>query len=179
MQAIPSRADDPAAACFATTRWTLVLKSRTPAVNAAALEELCGIYWRPVFTFVRRRGYSVADAQDLTQDFFLDLLSGDFLSRADRNRGRFRSLLLKTLNHFLTDAQNRARAQKRGGDVAFISWDDCQAESAAHGDAGEWRADPTMALSAEKAFDVRWAQALLVQVFANLRATYARSASRR
>ena len=165
-----------AAGCFSTTRWTLVLKSQQPADKTAALEELCRIYWRPVFAFVRRRGYSAADAQDLTQDFFLDLLSGDFLSRADRTKGRFRSLLLATLDHFLADAWDRARAHKRGGKFSFISWEDCPAES---GDKA-WQADPaSVAWTPEKAFDVRWAQALLAQVFASLRAAHARPASRR
>ncbi len=93
---------------FSTTRWTLVLASAQNANNTAALEELCRIYWRPVFAFVRGRGHSVADAQDLTQDFFVGLLGGNFLRQADRTRGRFRSFLLVSLNHFLADARDRA-----------------------------------------------------------------------
>jgi DNA-directed RNA polymerase specialized sigma24 family protein len=163
-----------AAVRFSTTRWTVVLASRQPADNTAALETLCRIYWRPVFAFVRRRGYSVADAQDLTQDFFLSLFSGDFLSRADRSRGRFRSLLQIALGRFLADARDRAKTQKRGGRFSFISWDNYQAETS-----GEWLTNLSAAWTPEKAFDVRWAQALLAQVFAQLRAAHARPERRR
>ena len=172
----PDYDDRVAGACghFYTTRWTVVLASGQPADNTAALETLCRTYWRPVFAFVRRRGHSVADAQDLTQDFFVSLFSGDFLRHVDRSRGRFRALLLTTLNHFLADAWDRAHAQKRGGRFAFISWDNYQAENG-----GEWRTDMAAAWTPEKAFDVRWAQSLLAQVFANLRTAHARPASRR
>ena len=113
---------------FATTRWSLILSSLDSESEEGkareALSHLCRIYWRPIFAFVCRRGYSIDDAQDLTQDFFVMLLDGDLLRRADRDRGRFRFLLLKTLQNFLIDAHHRRSAQKRGGDVQFVSWDD-------------------------------------------------------
>src|SRR5437899_3846249 len=87
-----------------------------------ALAELCKTYWRPIFAFICRRGYSVPDAQDLTQDFFLMVLEGDLLKRADPSRGRFRSLLLKALQHFLIDDSIKKRARKRGGNVQFVPW---------------------------------------------------------
>ena len=59
--------------------------------NAQA--ELCKIYWRPVFAFIRRLGHSPPDAQDLTQDFFVMVLKGQLLQRANPARGRFRSLV--------------------------------------------------------------------------------------
>src|SRR5919201_3156928 len=97
-----------------------------------ALADLCKIYWRPIFAFICSRGYSVPDAQDLTQDFLLMVLEGDLLKRADPSRGRFRSLLLKALQNFLTDDAIRKRARKRGGDMKFVSWDEWMAEAPSH-----------------------------------------------
>src|SRR5947209_3238031 len=85
---------------FLTTQWTVVLSSSEDDAKRA-LEQLCQTYWRPIFAFVIKRGYPYADAQDLTQDFFVRILEGDLLKRADPKRGRFRSLLLKSLQNFL------------------------------------------------------------------------------
>jgi RNA polymerase sigma factor (sigma-70 family) len=119
-----------------------------------ALAELCKIYWRPVFAFICRRGYSVPDAQDLTQDFFLMVLEGNLLKRADPSRGRFRSLLLKALQNFLVDDTIRKRARKRGGDMKFVSWDEWMAEAPSHLAISTKEAETW---PAEKIFDVRWA----------------------
>jgi hypothetical protein len=113
---------------FATTRWSLILSaanSQSEEQKARdALEELCRIYWRPVFVFVCRRGYSMEDAKDLTQDFFLKILERNWLQHADVNRGGFRSLLLTSLQNFLVKAAEKTHARKRGGDLEFVSWDD-------------------------------------------------------
>jgi RNA polymerase sigma-70 factor (ECF subfamily) len=119
-----------------------------------ALAELCKTYWRPIFAFICKRGYSVPDAQDLTQDFFLMVLEGDLLKRADPTRGRFRSLLLKAVQNFLTDDTIRKHARKRGGDVKFVSWDEWMAEAPSNlvitvQEAETW--------PPEKIFDLRWA----------------------
>jgi DNA-directed RNA polymerase specialized sigma24 family protein len=119
-----------------------------------ALADLCRIYWRPIFAFICRRGYSVPDAQDLTQGFFLMVLEGKLLQRADPSRGRFRSLLLKALQDFLIDDSIRNHALKRGGNIRFVSWDEWMAESVSDGavptaDTDRW--------SAEKIYDARWA----------------------
>ena len=119
-----------------------------------ALADLCKMYWRPIFAFICRRGYTVPDAQDLTQDFLLMMLEGDLLKRANPSRGRFRSLLLKALQDFLTDDTIRKRARKRGGDMKFVSWDEWMAEAPSNlaittQEAESW--------PAEKIFDVRWA----------------------
>jgi RNA polymerase sigma factor (sigma-70 family) len=119
-----------------------------------ALGELCKTYWRPTFAFICRRGYSVPDAQDLTQDFFLMVLEGDLLKRADPNRGRFRSLLLKALQNFLVDNTIRKRARKRGGDMKFVSWDEWMAEAPSHLSVSAQEAEKW---PAEKIYDVRWA----------------------
>jgi RNA polymerase sigma-70 factor (ECF subfamily) len=119
-----------------------------------ALTELCKTYWRPVFAFICRRGYSVPDAQDLTQDFFLMVLEGDLLKRADPSRGRFRSLLLKVLQNFLANDTIKKRARKRGGDMKFVSWDEWMAEAPSHLAISAQEAE---AWPAEKIYDVRWA----------------------
>ena len=143
---------------FATTRWSIVLscgESGTDEEKARmALADLCRTYWRPVFAFICRHGRSVQDAQDLTQGFFLMVLEGKLLQRADPNRGRFRSLLLKSLQDFLIDDSIKRRALKRGGDMQFVSWDEWMAEAPSH-----WRAPIPEAENwpAEKLYDARWA----------------------
>ena len=143
---------------FSTTRWSVVLACADSAAGEKtarkALTDLCKTYWRPIFAFICRRGYSVPDAQDLTQDFLLMVIEGDLLKRADPARGRFRSLLLKALQNLLTDNTIRKRARKRGGDMKFVSWDEWMAEAPSKlaitaQEAETW--------PAEKIFDVRWA----------------------
>jgi RNA polymerase sigma factor (sigma-70 family) len=119
-----------------------------------ALTELCKTYWRPIFAFICRQGYSVPDAQDLTQDFFLMLLEGVLLKRADPARGRFRSLLLKGLQNFLADDAIRKRARKRGGDIDFVSWDEWMAEGPSHLSISAQEAEKW---PAERIYDLRWA----------------------
>src|SRR5205807_7340342 len=89
-------------------------------VARVALSELCKTYWRPIFAYICRRGYSTQDGEDLTQDFFTSLLQGPLLQRADPERGRFRSLLLKALQDFLGHATEKRDAHKRGGGVKCV-----------------------------------------------------------
>jgi RNA polymerase sigma factor (sigma-70 family) len=147
---------------FVTTRWSVVLSCADSSASTKsardALTQLCQTYWRPIFAFVCHRGYAVPDAQDLTQDFFVTLLEGHLLQRADPSKGRFRSLLLKALKDFLNDARDKKRARKRGGDVNFIPWDEWIAEfpsqfSVSTHDSQSW--------PAEKVFDVRWAATIV------------------
>ena len=118
---------------FTTTRWSLVLAGANSEGDeqkaAEALAELCRTYWRPIFSYVCRRGYSSEDAQDLTQDFFLMILETHWLRQADKGRGRFRSLLLKSLQNFLHNVADRKQTLKRGGSVQFVSWDAWMAEA--------------------------------------------------
>src|SRR4029077_6836449 len=130
-----------------------------------ALSQLCQIYWRPIFAFICRRGYSVPDAQDLTQDFFVMLLEGHLLQRADPNRGRFRSLLLKALRDFLNDARDKKRARKRGGDVHFIPWDEWMAEFPSQFSVSVQEAETW---PPEKIFDVRWAATVVERALSRL-----------
>ena len=102
---------------FPTTRWTLVIAAGEPHRKEArsALVSLCENYWYPLYAFLRRRGYPPDQAQDLTQEFFVRLLEGRYLDRADPAKGRFRSFLLTSLKFFVADEEDRDRAQKRGG----------------------------------------------------------------
>jgi RNA polymerase sigma factor (sigma-70 family) len=143
---------------FATTRWSVVLSCADSGAGKDtardALAQLCQTYWRPIFAFICRRGYSVPDAQDLTQDFFVMVIEGDLLKRADPSRGRFRTLLLKALVNFLADDTVKKHARKRGGEVEFVSWDDWMAEAPSQLSIS---AEESEKWPAEKIFDVRWA----------------------
>ncbi|PYK36958.1 MAG: hypothetical protein DME60_13085 [Verrucomicrobia bacterium] len=113
---------------FASTRWTVVHQaadSQTPSQHAlSALSELCQIYWRPVYVFLRRQGIAQHDAQDLTQGFFADLIESRAYARADPTKGRFRSFLLGTLKHFVAHARDHDHAQKRGGGSVPVELDE-------------------------------------------------------
>jgi DNA-directed RNA polymerase specialized sigma24 family protein len=155
---------------FVTTRWSLILsgggsKSKEQETRAA-LAELCRIYWRPIFAFICRRGYSTQDAEDLTQDFFVVILEGDWLQNADPSRGRFRSLLLKSLKNFLNDAADKIHARKRGGDVSFISWDSWIAEAPSE---LSMSTQSLNSLPPEQLFDVRWAATVVERALRRLR----------
>jgi RNA polymerase sigma-70 factor (ECF subfamily) len=155
---------------FVTTCWSVILsaaKSHSAEQKARdALAELCRTYWRPIFSFICRRGYSTEDAQDLTQDFFLMMLERNWLEHADPSRGRFRSLLLKSLENFLNNAAERTRAHKRGGDIEFVSWDDWMAEAPSQLSISAQALD---SLPAERLFDLRWAATVVEQALRRLR----------
>src|SRR5580765_4422858 len=106
---------------FASTRWTMVLdagESQTPPDQALnALSELCRIYWRPIFLFLRRQGSNPHDAQDLTQGFFEHLIESRAYARADPEKGHFRSFLLGALKHFVAHERADDRTQKRPQDA--------------------------------------------------------------
>jgi RNA polymerase sigma-70 factor (ECF subfamily) len=151
------------ARAFQTTHWSTVLAAgdTASAESKQALERLCRAYWYPLYAYVRRKGYSVSDAADLIQEFFIRLLSRGFLTVADRNRGKFRSFLLGSLEHFLAREWTKARAQKRGGGQAILSIDGTDAEH-------RYLAEPAHELTAERIFDRRWAIALLDEVMVRL-----------
>jgi RNA polymerase sigma factor (sigma-70 family) len=165
---------------FVTTRWSLILsgsgfKDKEQETHAA-LAELCRIYWRPIFAFVCRRGYSTQDAEDLTQDFFVIMLEGNWLQNADPSRGRFRSLLLKSLKNFLNDAADKIHARKRGGDVSFISWEAWMSEVPSQLSMSTQRLN---SLPAERLFDVRWAATVVERALRRLREECERQGRRR
>ncbi len=146
---------------FPSTHWSIVLaagRTKTePDIAGAALAELCQIYWAPLYGFVRSRGYTVHDAQDLTQSFFAYLLEHKLYARADRQKGRFRSFLLASVKNFLADAADRERTLKRGGAQNFVPLHEEQAREAEslfqthHGTSNE-----------DRLFDRSWAEALVV-----------------
>jgi RNA polymerase sigma-70 factor (ECF subfamily) len=165
---------------FHTTHWSLILASLDAESGdrqaREALAQLCRIYWRPIFAFICHKGHSVPDAQDLTQDFFMMVLQGKLLERADRSRGRFRSLLLRALQNFMIDAYEKRRAQKRGGDAKFVAWDEWMAEAPSQlsvpmAAASQW--------PAETVFDVRWAATLAEQALRRLQEECERHGRRR
>jgi RNA polymerase sigma-70 factor (ECF subfamily) len=131
-----------------------------------ALENLCRTYWTPLYVYVRRRGYTHEDAQDLTQQFFAHFLQKDYFRLADPARGRFRSFLLRSLDHFLVNEWKRSHRQKRGGEVPPFSLDAAQAEQV-------FAREMTEKMTPEQAFEKRWALTLLERVLAALRQEYA------
>jgi len=149
---------------FATTHWSVVLAAGHDSAPgaAAALEKLCRAYWYPLYACVRKRGHSPVDAQDLVQGFFAALLEGNYLARADRERGRFRTFLLTAMDNFLHNEHDRATALKRGGGREIVSWEEHIAE-------GRYALEPATGLSPEQIYERRWAATLLEQVLARLR----------
>jgi DNA-directed RNA polymerase specialized sigma24 family protein len=99
-------------------------------IAQAALAELCQTYWAPLYSFVRSRGHTVEDAQDLTQSFFAYLIEHKIYARVDRVKGKFRSFLLASLKNFLGHAYDREQTLKRGGSLDFLPFDDARAEAA-------------------------------------------------
>ncbi len=130
-----------------------------------ALETLCRSYWYPLFAYLRCRGFSAHQAEDLTQAFFAQLLSKNYLAGADRNRGRFRTFLLSAMNHFLSNQWDRDHAQKRGGDCEFVSLDSVPGSEEAPIELGHH-------LTPERLFEKRWAEAVLARVLERLRAEF-------
>ena len=149
---------------FATTHWSIVLTAGQHDLPQAteALEKLCRSYWYALYAFVRRRGYSPEDAQDLTQAFFTHLLRKDFLSGVGPEKGRFRSFLLACLKHFLADEWEKARTRKRGGRDPELLLDSEQAE-------GRYQLEARVEATAESLYERRWALNLLDHVLDRLR----------
>ena len=149
---------------FATTQWSVVVAAGEVEGqdSRTALTQLCESYWYPLYTYVRRQVNDVNQAQDLTQAFFSHLLEKRAISKADRNRGRFRTFLLASLKNFLANQREKARAEKRGGERTELSLDFEAGES-------RFRVEPAHDLTAEKLFERRWVLTLLDQVLERLR----------
>lgn len=154
----------PLRAVFATTHWSVVLLAGNSNVPEAdeALERMCGTYWYPLYAYVRRKGVSVEEAEDLTQEFFCRLLEKNYLAQVDPRKGRFRSFLVVAVNHFLSNQRDRVRAVKRGGRIRFVHLDGLNAEA-------RYQQEPGTELSPERLFERRWATTLLEQVLTRLR----------
>lgn len=148
---------------FTTTHWSLVLKvgQEDSEIADQALETLCRIYWYPLYAYVRRRGYSEHDAQDLTQGFFAILLERKALQTVERRGGKFRSWLLASLNHFLNDEHDRRQTLKRGGGRPVLSFDAEAAEL-------RYQLESPSHETPDRLFDRRWATTLLDQALHRL-----------
>lgn len=151
---------------FFATRWSLVRaagETEDSSGNAhSALAELCRMYWRPLYLFLRRQGFAADDAQDLTQGFFADLIASRSYTRAGRDKGRFRSFLLGALKHFVADARDREQAQKRGGGKIREPFNEATISEAENQVARNerWLAD--------RVYDREWAETLLRQALTRL-----------
>ena len=150
---------------FPTTRWTLVVAAGDPHQKEArsALVSLCENYWYPLYAYLRRRGYLADQAQDLTQEFFIRVLEGRYLDRADQEKGRFRAFLLTSLKFFVADEEDRQRAHKRGGMVValeFLSGEE------------RYQREPAHYETPERIFERRWALSVLDRVVEKLRGEF-------
>ncbi len=156
-----------AAAGFALTHWSAVLRAGERDSRAAteALEELCRVYWFPLYGFARRRGCSPADAEDLTQAFFARLLEHNFVARADPAKGRFRTFLLTLFKRFLANEWKREHARKRGGFQPVVPIESNLAES-------RLGAEPAHTEQPDLLFERHWAMTLLDLVMKRLEQEY-------
>ncbi len=157
----------PGAAQFGPTRWSVVLSAGGTDTTSAhvALTKLCQTYWYPLYAYVRRRGFSPPDAEDMTQEFFARFLEHDWVANADREKGRFRSFLLSAMNHFLANEWDKARAKKRGGGATLLPLEFNTAET-------RYSREPADNVTPEQQFERHWALALLATVTDRLRNEY-------
>lgn len=156
------------AAAFPATRWSVVLRARSPkeAENArAALADLCQMYWAPLYAYARRQGYSTHDAEDVTQGFFAHLLARDSLANADPAKGRLRSYLLGAFQHYLTQEWRARHREKRGGGRPLIVIDTLHAEE-------NLAANLSHQDSPAEIFQRQWFEAVLEKALADLRQEY-------
>lgn len=153
------------AARFPTTRWSRVIRAGDPADpgGRGALEDLCRDYWFPLYAFVRRRGLSADEAEDIVQGFLADLLERGDLVKLDQSKGRFRSFLRAACEHFLANRFGHDRAAKRGGGATIVSINQLDAES-------RYEREPAHELTAERLFERQWALTLLGRVLEKLEA---------
>jgi RNA polymerase sigma-70 factor (ECF subfamily) len=149
---------------FHTTHWTLVLRARQTQSDTSAqkaLSNFCEAYWPPLYAFLRHRGHASPEAQDLVQGFFAHMLQQNTLSRADQEKGRLRTFLLGSLQNFLFNEYDRARALKRGGGQKIVSIDDHLPEAEASMMA-------TMHLTDSAAYDLAWASNIVKRAWEQL-----------
>ena len=152
---------------FPMTRWTLITRSQgeTAAEATVAMEELCQRYWYPIYAFIRRKGYDREDAEDLAQGFFQRMLESDSFQRAEESRGRLRTFLLGSLEHFLIDDLRKQSAQKRGGGQTVVSIDEKNAD-------GAYLREPQDGVDPAQLFEKSWARELLARAIGKIREDY-------
>jgi RNA polymerase sigma factor (sigma-70 family) len=148
---------------FNETHWSMIIAAgRKDSRAEEALQNLCKVYWYPLYAFVRRQGHNRQDAEDLTQAFFARLLARDDLAAVDRAKGRFRSFLLASMKHFLANEWDKTQARKRGGGKQILPIDFEDSES-------KYAVEPTHDITPDKLYDRRWAITVLDQVMVKLR----------
>ncbi|MBS0514825.1 MAG: sigma-70 family RNA polymerase sigma factor [Proteobacteria bacterium] len=153
---------------FETTHWSVVLRSRGEQADArAALESLCRTYRPPVLAYIRARGHAPDVAEDLAQGFFVSFIERAVHAQADPARGRFRSLLLTALKHFLGDEVDRERALKRGGAVQHAPLDAI--------DTHDQLDDARQPTTPEQVFERSWAETVLRAALHRLQAEIAKA----
>lgn len=159
---------------FNTTRWTVIRSARAKDEpgSAEALAALCEAYWYPLYVFVRRRGHGADEARDLTQGYFLRLLEKDYLDDVKPEAGRFRSFLLASMKHFLANERRDAAALKRGGGRTLVSLDLAAAEN-------RYRHEPVSDETPERAYERRWALAVIERARDRLRDEFAAAGKER
>ncbi len=155
---------------FQPTMWSVVLRARDAADpnRATALNRLCETYWKPIYVYLRRKGFSIEDAKDATQGFFASFLEQGAIDRVEQGRGRFKGYLLAHLEHFLANEYRRERAEKRGGGAAVLSLDFAGAET-------EVRLEPADLETPEIAYRRSWAVIVLHNAFDALRREFSDS----
>ena len=152
---------------FETTQWSIVVSAgdSQPGHARGAIEQLCRRYWFPLFAFLRRRGYDEPEAEDLVQAFFVRVIEKEVFAAADRDRGRFRTFLLTSLENFLRNEHSKANAARRGGGAKPISLDLRDRE----GKLMRLIADDS---SPEDEFHRQWAIDVLAQVLETVKQEY-------
>ena len=149
---------------FATTRWSLVRRAAGAGAERA-LDELCGIYWYPLYCYARRRGSQADDAQDLVQGFFQKLLANSLFARADQTKGKLRGFLLTAFQGYISDVRKHSHAAKRGGGREMIPLDTTDAEA-------RYAGEPTDLESPDKLYARRWALTVLRRAVDALQAVW-------
>ena len=156
---------------FAPTQWSVILaagESQTdPTASRAALAQLCETYWPPLYTYLRARGHSKHDAQDLAQGFFAHLIEDKIYARAHRDKGKFRSFLLASLKNFLCNERDREQTLKRGGGHHFVPLHENQTEAAE-----SLLESPHGALGEDRLFQRSWAETLVAATLDRIAAAY-------
>jgi DNA-directed RNA polymerase specialized sigma24 family protein len=154
---------------FATTHWSIVraVNHEDSSAASSALQELCQIYWYPLYTYIRRQGHDANGAADLTQAFFADLLQREDLKKVDPDLGKFRSFLLTALKHFLINQWDKAKAQKRGGGKSPLSLDFGAADD-------RYQLEPSHAQTPDLIYQKQWAKTLLERVQQELKSEFAK-----
>ncbi len=153
---------------FPPTRWTLVLRTLDSEEEHDALSELCRIYWSPVYFFLRSRGNSPSDAEDLTQGFFQQVLAKEQLQQAAKNTGagKLRTFLLTSLRNYTINQYHHETAQKRGGGFERVHVDPDELER-------RFSSASASGKTPDEMFDLQWANSLLERTFERLRKEYA------